>query len=607
MKIELYSMRTNKDDLEQLNQSFDEIVSDLLEENIEVTYKTEVSPNSQKVKKALSVSVEDEEKPDMIVIANALNTTSSASFRDLFADAITDLEKTQEVIVDKKDKTSIKKKVKIHSLGDFGENYKAYCFIYSGVKVVVLPMASLTNRDIKSLIYQGISKSEEKFSETKDKFPNGFAEIEVKNEKKGFIKSVFPQSSDSSGEKARKSIVLLAVVVFIVAAGFLINTLIIQPAQNKKIQGDLRQIANNVSGEATDPDSGKALTKNWAELKKINPDIVGWVTVDNTRIDYPVLENKNDTSSFQQYLYHDYKKRYNIYGSIFLDYRCKESVNSKSVVLHGHHMNDGSMFANLLNYGGARKDGYVADLDFYKKAPTITLFTPESTSTYKIFSVFKTNVLKSHGPFFNYMQSSFNSDAEFMNFVYNLKVRSLINVPIDINENDQLINLSTCSYEYDDFRTVIVGRKVREDENFSVDLSKVTLNDKAVWPQVHYNSRGGTRPKVTTFKTELKDGKINWYDGKGNLKGEETLSGSIDTTPVKNKDNKVVYSVEFINYDGSTLKKQQVEEGKAADAPPTPTKPADNSFTYKFSGWQLDFSKVTSNMVIAPNFEAIPK
>ena len=90
------------------------------------------------------------------------------------------------------------------------------------------------------------------------------------------------------------------------------------------------------------------------------------------------------------------------------------------------------------------------------------------------------------------MISDFENDKDFMNYVYNVRVRSLFNCPVDVNEDDELVTLSTCSYEFTNFRTVIVARKVRAGESTKVDVSKASLNKNAVWPQVYYSSYGGT-------------------------------------------------------------------------------------------------------------------
>ena len=220
------------------------------------------------------------------------------------------------------------------------------------------------------------------------------------------------------------------------------------------------------------------------------------------------------------------------------------------------------------------------------------------------------------------MIGNFQNDKDFMNYVYNVRIRSLINCPVDVNEDDELITLSTCSYEFTNFRTVVVARKVRDGESAKVDVSKASLNDNAVWPEVYYSAYGGTRPKVTDFCTAYDAGEIDWYNGDYDFKDQKVVeptsaapSTAADTegnkketkAPEPTTEAKVYLTVKFINYDGSEISSQQVEYGKAAKAPEDPVKPSDDYYDYVFKGWQLDFDKVESDMTIAPNFEPVLK
>ena len=354
------------------------------------------------------------------------------------------------------------------------------------------------------------------------------------------------------------------------------------------IVNDLNGEIDKVSHIKANEEKDKSI--NWGELENINKEIVGWIRINDTKIDYPVLWHKDDNANNQFYLNHNYKSKKDSYGSIFLDYSCTNGTDSKNIVLHGHHMNDGSMFAGLMDYGGTE-----GNLDFYKKHPTIEFDTPQGDGVYKIISVFKTNT--AHGEPFNYMVGNFQNDKDFMDYVYNVRVRSLINCPVKTNEDDTLLTLSTSSYEYTNFRTVVVARKVRTGEDSSVDTEKAAKNDNAVWPEVHYSTRGGTRPEVTDFCTAYEKKQLDWYDG----------NYDFNSTSASSSSGAESHSVTFINYDGSFIEKQTVEDGKAAKAPADPVKPSDDYYDYVFKGWGLDFSKVTSDMTIAPVFEPVLK
>ncbi|MGN0452412.1 MAG: class B sortase [Ruminococcus sp.] len=346
--------------------------------------------------------------------------------------------------------------------------------------------------------------------------------------------------------------------------------------------------------DMTTPD-GKVydVHQDWDELARINTDIKAWIDVPGTVINYPVLKYEGDGYGSQYYLHRNYDGSYLYAGSIFIDYRSSEGVDSRNIITHGHSMNDGSMYKALIDYGK-----YEGDLDFYKKHPTLFFNTPEGNEQWIIFSVYKTNTLESHGDFFNYLMGSFESDAQFMNYIYNVKVRSLFDVPVPINEDDQIITLSTCSYEYTDFRTVVAARKIRPGEDVRDIVKNTTINEQAVWPEVHHNATGTTRPEVTTFKTENQAGNIDWYDGDGNLSGSEWLTSTTGNN---------TYTVTFINYDGSIISTQSVPRGHDAIPPKDPVKPENDYYYYVFEGWQLDYTNVDCNMTIAPNFKRVEK
>ena len=93
-------------------------------------------------------------------------------------------------------------------------------------------------------------------------------------------------------------------------------------------------------------------------------------------------------------------------------------------------MEDGTMFGDLMKYGR-----YSGNLGFYKKSPTVKLSSPSGgTNTYKIISVFKSNVNPAQGEYFDFYCAKFKSKAQFMNYIYNLRIRSLIDCPVNVNE-----------------------------------------------------------------------------------------------------------------------------------------------------------------------------
>ena len=284
-------------------------------------------------------------------------------------------------------------------------------------------------------------------------------------------------------------LIIISALVFLVSGYFLIKYLYLDPKQNDDLYNDLRKAYYN----------SETKEANLDELRKINKDIIGWIRVENTPVDYPVLESED-------YLYKNYKGEYSRYGSIFTDNVCKLEKNPQNIILHGHHMNNGSMFASICEF---------ANLTFYKANPTFTFDTIYGKGKWKVISVFRTNTEPDQGEIFNYLVSDFGTKKDnFLEFIYQIRLRSIIDIPVDVSEDDQIVTLSTCSYELKDFRTVVVARKVRENEDENVDVSRAKYNSKTLYPDAYYKKFGGSRPEVTNFRSALKEGKIDWYKQK---------------------------------------------------------------------------------------------
>jgi len=321
-------------------------------------------------------------------------------------------------------------------------------------------------------------------------------------QKRPWIAAVLPWKGDRAGETIRKIIFIVALITFLVTGGILLWEMVIQPAIVDRNANRVQQIYHAQNVELQNGENDDYLQR-FRELQSINPDIKGWMRIPDTIIDYPVLQSSQDDP--EHYLYLDYEEKYSKYGSLFFDARNNfdlSAPNSQSLIVYGHSMNDGRMFGSLLQYGG---------LDYYKEHPTFELDTVHSRGKWKIFSVFKTNTLYSHGEPFQYLRTGFANDSDFMNFVYQIRIRSLFQTDVDIAPGDQIVLLSTCSYELDDFRTVIVARKVREGEESSVDVSKASWNPTVLYPDGWYSVKGGTKPQhPDTFEEALQQNRINW-------------------------------------------------------------------------------------------------
>lgn len=184
------------------------------------------------------------------------------------------------------------------------------------------------------------------------------------------------------------------------------------------------------------------------ELQKTNSDIVGWLEIENTGINFPVLQ----TTDNSYYMTHDYEKNYSSHGSIFLDKDYNWDIPSSNLLIYGHNITTGAMFNELLKYN---------DEEYYKEHPTIRFTTNKEDAEYEIIAVFKSRVYyKSEQNVFRYYYFiNAENEEEYNEYVENAKKASLYDTGKTAKYGDQLITLSTCSYHTEDGRFAIVARK----------------------------------------------------------------------------------------------------------------------------------------------------
>lgn len=598
MRAELFSLRRSPDEVAELNLKSKGLYSKLDEiANTHIIIKTEVDRTPKRLTAAIRESIEADENIEGYIFANAIDTEDSSSFVDLFTPIMSLLEDAMECCIPfDKDGKTFESHVNVYTFPCKGTSIKGYCFYALNKRFIALPaFDKVEGVSFEEFFTDSVLNAKAVLKEKKKEFPQGTITLEKENitylkskkSSKSFFLSFVPHKGDSVGDVIRKLLVLVAIGVFIAGGYILLNFYVFMPMENQSVMSEIQNIANATTDEviyATN-DEGEVIEikteKNWKGLKKANEEIVSWIKIDNTKIDYPVLEHKGDTPESQFYLYRNYKKDYSDFGSIFVDYRCTDSYKSKNFILHGHNMgSDDSMFGQLMNY--SRADGKTkGNTEFYKKSPIVKIDTPEGSSEYVIFAAMKIDVSNDIKNVFDYLKADFDSNARFMNFVYNIKVRSYLDVPVPINENDQLLTLSTCSYETDNMRTIIVARKVRDGEN----LSKYIKKAEASSPVSIASS---------SFSEEHKAGNTPWYDGKGKLKGDETVEYMTQSE---------MYTVKFLDANGKTISTQIILEGRDAKAPKNdPRKAADGKYYYVFKGWDTVYTNVKKDLTVKPIF-----
>lgn len=179
--------------------------------------------------------------------------------------------------------------------------------------------------------------------------------------------------------------------------------------------------------------------EKFLELLKVNKDVVGWIKVPDTVIDYPVMQSTDN----KYYLEHDINGKKLKSGSIFMDYRNTPAGENWNTILYGHHMKNGTMFKDLMKY---------KKKDFFKKNRVISFDTLYGNSRWEIFSVYITDI------YFDYIQTRFETTEEYLGFLNRITNKSLYKSDVKLGENDKILTLSTCTYEFDNARLAIHAR-----------------------------------------------------------------------------------------------------------------------------------------------------
>lgn len=183
----------------------------------------------------------------------------------------------------------------------------------------------------------------------------------------------------------------------------------------------------------------------YVELFKLNPDLIGWIYIDGTEINYPVMQTPEWVN---YYLKRDFYGQSNDHGSIYADEMADIKRPSANVTLYGHKMKDGSMFAGLMDY---------KEKSFYEQHPTIDFNTIYKDGTYQIIAVFITTANEGGFPYHLFVDGT---EEEFNAFVSKCKELSLYDTGVDAEYGDKLITLSTCEHNVSNGRFVVVAKKV---------------------------------------------------------------------------------------------------------------------------------------------------
>ena len=183
-----------------------------------------------------------------------------------------------------------------------------------------------------------------------------------------------------------------------------------------------------------------------------NADMVGWIQIEGTSIDYPVMQTPADPT---YYLKHDFEKYYTDYGCPFMQADCDALAPSDNLIIYGHNMKDGSMFADLAKYRSK---------DFWQTHKTVWFNTALGSSAYEIFAVIHTTVQADVADaFLFYWFVDAAAPEDFADYVSACKARALYDTGIFAEYGDKLLTLSTCDNITDDGRLLVIAKQTETE------------------------------------------------------------------------------------------------------------------------------------------------
>ncbi len=256
-------------------------------------------------------------------------------------------------------------------------------------------------------------------------------------------------------EKRKLATVVLIIGLVLLVAGASMLVLDYQKKDKANRQNErLQELATEKSSEETKSNqdnetiaesSGAYVSPiQFDALKAINPDIVGWLKIENTSIDYPIVQTDNN----ETYLDIDFEGKKNASGAIFLDYESEPDFSGRHNILYGHHMKNGSMFKDIIKY---------KEESFFKEHQDITIYTPEREIHLRPFTVLYTDADGER------RRTKFDTEEDFNGYVEKMTKKGLFYQKPD-EPIGTLWSFVTCSYELADARTILYAYEVSQVE-----------------------------------------------------------------------------------------------------------------------------------------------
>lgn len=185
---------------------------------------------------------------------------------------------------------------------------------------------------------------------------------------------------------------------------------------------------------------------DFSQLLSINPEVVGWIRIEDTNIDYPMVQADDN----EKYLRLTLDGQWNNAGTIFVDYRVEEPFVSENTMIHGHNQRNKAMFHDLTLY---------LDQAFWESHPYVSVLTPEKNYLYQIYSCYQSpNVSKTYN-------CQFSGEEQYQDYLDYTVSQSLYDTGVSVTSSDRILTLSTCNNDWEDTRMVVHAKLISSTTN----------------------------------------------------------------------------------------------------------------------------------------------
>lgn len=304
---------------------------------------------------------------------------------------------------------------------------------------------------------------------------------------KRLARYLIPWKGDPVREIIRKCVFLVALVTLIGSSIYITNYLVSQMESDVSHNNTVSLYQREPTVDEIDNLKDGYLEK-FAALYAQNPDIRGWIRINNINVNYPVVQTTNNS----YYLSYNFEKKRDGTGEPYVDYRCnigKGDQLSTNTIIYGHNGSNHRKFYDIKEY---------KDINFYKKSPVVYFDTLYEEIVWKVIACFVTTGVDDGGYFFQYHNFiEAESQEHFDWYIRQVMRRSLYTTTVDVEYGDKLLTLSTCANRSELYngRVVVVCRRLRDGESPVVDTAGAVKNPNPLYPDSWYKRHGGKKPE----------------------------------------------------------------------------------------------------------------